>query len=246
MSACIIDDELNVRNSIKNLINIFELPINIIGEAGNIADALVLLQTVSPDLLFLDVEMPDGKGFDLLRQKTDIAAKVIFITAHNYYAVEAFRLSALDFLLKPIDAEELQQAVKKAQIIIDKENEDVKITTFLEHLDKDKKDKKIILKTADKMHILEIRQIVRLESSNNYTIFFLEDSQKIMVAKSIKEYEDLLINYGFFRIHQSNIINLSCLSTYDKRNQQVILKDGATLPVATRKAQDLIKMLEQI
>ncbi len=246
MSACIIDDELNVRNSIKNLITTFDLPINIIGEAENITDGLVLLETVTPDLLFLDVEMPDGKGFDLLRKKTDIAAKIIFITAHNYYAVEAFRFSALDFLLKPIDAEELQQAVEKAQIALDKENQDIKITTFLEYFEQDKKDKKIILKTIDKMYILEISKIIRLESASNYTTFFVEDEQKIMVAKSIKEYEELLVNYGFFRIHQSNLINLSFLSMYDKRNQQIMLKDGALLPVATRKAQDLVKILDQI
>ena len=246
MSACIIDDEQNVRNSIRNLIITFDLPINIIGEAGNVADALELLQTVTPDLLFLDVEMPDGKGFDLLRQKTDIAAKVIFITAHNYYAVDAFRFSALDFLLKPIDAEELQQAITKAQIALDRENQEVKITTFLEYFEKDNKDKKLILKTTDKMYILEISKIIRLESSSNYTTFFVEDNQQIMVAKSIKEYEELLVNYGFFRIHQSNLVNLSFLSMYDKRNQQIMLKDGALLPVATRKAQDLVKILDQI
>lgn len=220
----------------------------LVGEACNVAEGITLLQNQEPDLVFLDVEMPDGKGFDLLKQMPDLSAKVIFVTAHNHYAVEAFRFSALDYLLKPIDADELQLAVGKAVHALEKESYQLKINTFLNNMeDVSTKYKKIVLKNSDSIFAVNISEIVHLEASNNYTTFFIENQTPIVVSKTLKEYEDMLTAYGFYRIHQSHLINLNYFARYDKKDGGVVvLKDKTTLPISAKKKDMLFAYLEKL
>ena len=220
----------------------------LVGEACNVAEGITLLQNQEPDLVFLDVEMPDGKGFDLLKQIPDLSAKVIFVTAHNHYAVEAFRFSALDYLLKPIDADELQLAVGKAVHALEKESYQLKINTFLNNMeDVSTKYKKIVLKNSDSIFAVNISEIVHLEASNNYTTFFIENQTPIVVSKTLKEYEDMLTAYGFYRIHQSHLINLNYFARYDKKDGGVVvLKDKTTLPISAKKKDMLFAYLEKL
>jgi two-component system LytT family response regulator len=248
LSACIIDDDHFVRNSIKNLIKTFELPVSILGEANSVAKGIELLQEYSPDLIFLDVEMPDGQGFDLLQQMPKIEAEVIFITAHNNYAVEAFRFSALDYLLKPIDIEDLSEAVQKAQNTLSKKNYDLKISAFVNNMeDISTKYKKMILSNSESIFSVTISDIIRLEANNNYTCFYVHNQEKpIWISKTLGEYEKILAEYGFFRAHQSHIINLNFLSYYDKKTTKIILKNNDVLPLANSKKDAFLALLGEI
>jgi len=199
-------------------------------------------------LVFLDVEMPDGKGFDLLRQMPELSAKVIFVTAHNHYAVEAFRFSALDYLLKPLDAEELQAAVTKAMQVLEKESYQLKVNAFLGNMeDTSGSQKKIILKNSDSIFAIKLSEIIRLEASNNYTTFFVENQAPIIVSKTLKDYEGLLSTYSFCRIHQSHLINLQYFVRYDKKDGGlVVLKDKTALPISPKKKEQLFEYLERL
>jgi two-component system LytT family response regulator len=230
---------------LKHQLKLIQPDIKILGEAENVAQGLALLREQEPDMVFLDVEMPDGKGFDILRQMPDLQAKVVFITAHNHYAVEAFRFSALDYLLKPVDSEELQMAISKAFQALEKESYQLKVNAFLNNMeDVSTKYKKIVLKNSDSIFAVLISEIIRLEASNNYTTFYIENQAPIIVSKTLKDYEDLLSNYGFYRIHQSHLINLNYFSRYDKKDGgQVVMKDKTSLPISTKKKDQLFEFL---
>jgi two-component system, LytTR family, response regulator len=245
LKACIIDDEANIRQNLKHQLKLIDRPIRILGEAESVAQGVALLQDLEPDIVFLDVEMSDGKGFDVLRQMPDLQAKVIFITAHNHYAVEAFRFSALDYLLKPVDSEELQMAISKAFQTIEKESYQLKINAFLNNMeDVSTKYKKIVLKNSDSIFAVLISEIIRLEASNNYTTFYTENQAPVIVSKTLKEYEELLNQYGFYRIHQSHLINLNFFSRYDKKDGgMIVLKDKTILPISTKKKDQLFEFL---
>ncbi len=248
LATCIIDDELGMRNNLKYQIKALDLPIRLVGEATCVAEGVALVQAQEPDLVFLDVEMPDGKGFDVLKQLPELSAKVIFVTAHNHYAVEAFRFSALDYLLKPIDPDELQLAVGKAMEAIEKEGYQLKVNAFLSNMeDVSTKYKKIVLKNSDSIFAINVSEIIRLEASNNYTTFYTENQSPIVVSKTLKEYEEMLAEYGFYRIHQSHLINLNFFARYDKKDGgTVVLKDKTALPIALKKKELLFEYLEKL
>ncbi|TAE19980.1 MAG: DNA-binding response regulator [Bacteroidetes bacterium] len=229
LATCIVDDEAGMRNNLKYQLNALNLPVRLVGEACNVAEGIALLQEQEPDLVFLDVEMPDGKGFDLLKKMPELSAKVIFVTAHNHYAVEAF-------------------AVGKALQAKEKESYQLKINTFLNNMeDISTKYKKIVLKNSDSIFVVNVSDIIRLEASNNYTTFFVENQPPIMVSKTLKEYEEILTNYGFYRVHQSHLINLNFFARYDKKDGGVVvLKDKTTLPIAAKKKDLLFEYLERL
>jgi two-component system LytT family response regulator len=248
LTTCIIDDEVGMRNNLKYQLKALDLPVRLVGEATNVAEGIALLQEHEPDLVFLDVEMPDGKGFDVLKQMPELSAKVIFVTAHNHYAVEAFRFSALDYLLKPIDEDELQLAVSKAVQNKEKEGYQMRISAFLNNMeDVSTKYKKLVLKNSDSIFAVQISDIIRLESSNNYTTFYLENEAPIVVSKTLKEYDEMLTRYGFYRIHQSHLMNLNYFVRYDKKDGgMIVMKDKTTLPIAAKKKDALFEYLEKL
>lgn len=244
-SVIIIDDETGIRNNLKYQLRLLQPDITIIDEAENVQKGIALLTKHEPDIVFLDIEMPDGTGFEVVKQCPNLKAKVIFITAHNHYAVQAFKVSALDYLLKPIDMEDLENALQKANNALEKENMQVKIHNFLENAET--KQKKIVLKNADSIAVVAISDIIRLEASDNYTIFYIQNSPHMLISKTLKEYEELLEEYDFFRIHQSHLINLHFFQRYEKKEGGfVVMKDNSILPLASRKKDVFLKMLEQL
>ncbi len=248
LNACIIDDEASIRQNLKHQLKLIDCPIKILGEADSVAQGVALLQDLEPDIIFLDVEMSDGKGFDILRQMPDLSAKVIFITAHNHYAVEAFKFSALDYLLKPVDSEDLEKALQKAFQIVEKESYQLKINAFLNNMeDVSTKYKKIVLKNSDSIFAINISEIIRLEASNNYTTFYTETNPPIIVSKTLKDYEEMLSQYGFYRIHQSHLINLNFFSRYDKKEGgMIVMKDKMILPISAKKKDQLFEFLSNL
>ena len=246
MRAVIIDDETSLRESTSTLLSIYCPDIEIIGQAANVRDGIQLIQSVNPDLAFLDVEMPDGTGFDIVHAFRDRNFGVIFITGHDEYAVKAFRLSAIDYILKPIDPDELEKAVEKAKSSYISGEAGLHIKALESNIG-EKRLQRIILKDSEKVYLVGVDEIIRCESDDNYTKFYLTEERKIMVSTTLKEYENLLAGQDFFRCHQSHLINLNFFDHFDKREGgSVHMKDGSMLPVSVRKRDQLMKALEEL
>nr|MBP8066513.1 response regulator transcription factor [Flavobacterium sp.] len=226
--------------------------IMIIGEADNVKSGIEAMENLQPQVVFLDIQLGDGTGFDILE---DIAQKrgkstshIVFITAHEQYAVKAFRFSALDFLLKPVDPEELEKVIVKIKNVLTKNDNYAHIDLLLENIRKKVDNfKRIALSTSDGIHLFEISDIIRCESEDNYTKFYIKNNKPILISKTLKEYEEMLTEHGFERIHQSHLINLSYLKSYIKKDGgYVVMADNSNLPISKRKKERLQEVLKNL
>ena len=246
MKVAIIDDESPMRDNMKALLQKHVIEVKVLGEAGGVVDGLDLLSSINPDVLFLDVEMKDGTGFDLISRYGKPDFQIIFVTGHDKYAIKAFKYSAIDYLLKPVDPTELKKALEKVIRKTAFEQEKL-ITNFLDNNEKQIQDRNIVLKDADSVYLVAIKEIIRCQSDNNYTTFFLEDGRKLMVSRTLKEYERLFDDQHFFRVHQSHLINLDFFSRYEKRDGGIVfMKDDSKIPVASRKKDALLETIDRI
>lgn len=252
ITAILVDDDKNLRNGLKALLSRYAPEITILGEAENVSDAISEISLKKPQAVFLDIQLADGTGFDILEKLTEqngkIESQVVFITAHEQYAIKAFRFSALDFLLKPVDPDELQKVIEKIKKTVQKNDTFGHIDLLLENIRKKVDNfKRIALSTTDGIHLFDVSDIIRCESTDNYTTFHIRNSKPILISKTLKEYEELLSEQGFERIHQSHLINLAYLKSYIKKDGgYVIMSDNSNLPVSQRKKdrlQELIKNL---
>lgn len=248
MRALIIDDEKKARETIKSVIQLYCPDILIVGEADSVKTGIDLISGENPDLIFLDINLNDGTGFDLLKKISLINFKTIFITAYQEFALKAFRFSALDYILKPINPDELVIAVEKAKSNLVKENMSMKFETFISNMENITKEvKKIVLKTSDSIHVISVNEIVRCEADSNYTVFFLTNGKKILVSNTLKEYDEMFSSYHFFRAHQSHLVNINYISSYEKKEGgYLIMKDKSKVPVSMRKKESLLRLLEKI
>lgn len=247
LRAIIIDDIDAIRS--KNIALITEHCPNvaIIAEADSVETGVEVIKKYLPDLVFLDVEMADGTGFDLLQQLMPINFKVIFITAYQEFAMKAFRFSAIDFLLKPIDPDDLTEAVKKAEQSLNKEILELQFSTLFANIERPKNLQKLILKTAEKIFSVNVQDIIRCESDKNYTTFYLINGQKLLVSTTMKEYETMLVPMGFFRSHQSHLINMLYFDHYVKGDgNAIVMKDKIAVPLAIRKKEEFLTLLNSI
>lgn len=245
-TAIIIDDIEQARITLKQDLEVYSDDVQVIGEASGVVEGAKLLKHLQPDILFLDIQMQDGSGFDLLDLLSQINFKIIFITASDAHAIQAFRYAAIDYLLKPIDPDELKDALDKFRRSGINENEKYQ---FLNDRLKNhqKPNERLALHSQEKIQIVEIKQIVRCESSINYTTFFFESGEQIVVTKTLKEFEDLLGGQGFFRVHQSHLINTKFIREFVKNEGgHLLLRDGTMIPVSVRKRPEVVKMLESI
>lgn len=232
--AFIVDDLDQARKQLKNILNEKFNSIEIVGEANSVITAAKQVQQSDFDILFLDIDLGDGTGFDLLEiigPKPKF--KVIFTTGMDNFAIKAFKLAAVDYLLKPIDPDELSVAIEKAIQMQRLEQEQFQMIQDF----RDKKPtEKIAIHTQEKIHILPTVDIVRIEAESGYSTFFLRSGQKIMVSKTLKEYDNLLKDTGFLRVHQSHLVNAQFISEFDKRDGgSISLTNGDWIPVSTRK-----------
>lgn len=240
-TAVIIDDIEAARKSLRDDLGHYCNNIRIIGEAEGVVSGAKIIKETNPDILFLDIQMNDGSGFDLLEILPDLNANVIFTTASDQYAIKAFKFSAIDYLLKPIDPDDLVKAVAKAS----------KDTEGKEKLDILKENfnapKKIALNTLEKIHIANIQEILRCESSVNYTMFYFSDKSKVLVTKTLKEYDKMLTPHGFLRPHQSHLINLEYVKEFVKLDGgYIVMKDGSKIPVSTRKRPEVVELFSNL
>ena len=242
----IIDDETKARETINDMLNIYCSELEVIGQAHDVLSGIQLIKKLKPDLVFLDIKMPDGTGFDLLNRIEKKDFSLIFLTAFDEYAVKAFKFSAIDYLLKPLDPDELIAAINRVKLY--RENDNENISVLIDNLKSIKKDsKKLVLKTAESIFLVNISDILRCESTGNYTKFFLTEQKPVLVSRTLKEYDDILTEYSFFRVHQSHLVNLDHILRLDKADGgTLIMSDNKSVPVSTRKKESLVKALSKI
>ncbi|RWW91660.1 LytR/AlgR family response regulator transcription factor [Flavobacterium cerinum] len=247
LRAIVIDDMDNVRQATVSAIREYCPAVRIIAEANGVASGIEAIKKFVPDLIFLDVEMDDGTGFDLLQQLRPINFKVIFVTGYQEFAMKAFRFSAVDFLMKPIDPDELIEAVDKAEKTLNKELLELQFSALFSNIERPSRLKKIVLRTAEKVYSVNVQDIVRCESHKNYTTFYLLNGQRLLVSTNLKEYETMLEPMGFFRSHQSHLVNMIYFDHFIKSDSgMIIMKDKSQVPLATRKREEFLTLLNSL
>jgi two-component system LytT family response regulator len=244
--ALVIDDENRTRDLIAKMINSFGLDIVAIPAGESVASGIKAIEEHHPDIVFLDIQMPDGTGFDLLRSIPNKSFEVIFITAHEEFAIKAIKFSALDYILKPVDADELKNAVEKALNSIGSKKEESQFDALQMNIQPNQK-RRLVLKTQESVHVIELDNIIRCEADRNYTSFYLLGGKKILVSKTLKDYETLLSGHNFLRVQQSHLINLDYVARYDKGNGgSVVMKDDSEVPLSPAKRDIFFKILDNL
>lgn len=220
--------------------------ISIIGKAAGVVEAAKLLRKEQPDILFLDIMLGDGTGFDILEIFPNLRSKIIFVTASDEFAIRAFKFAAIDYVLKPYSNEDLNSAIEKAKLHIQPDIE--QLSVLKESISApNQRPKKISLHTLDKIVVVDLDEIVRCQSDNNYTQFFFQDGSKILVTKTLKSFSDMLKNYQFLRVHQSHLVNIKYVNAFIKSDGgYLILKNKQTVPVSVRKRAEVIEALNTI
>lgn len=246
IKAIIIDDIEQARTTFKMDLATYAADVEVVAEASGVVEGAKLLKHTKPDILFLDIQMQDGSGFDLLDLLSDISFKIIFITASDAHAIKAFKYAAIDYLLKPIDPDELVRAMDKFRKHQLNENETYKLLN--ESIKNQQRiNTKLALHSQDKINIVDISTIIRCESDVNYTRFYFQDGKKLVVSKTLKEFEEILKEQGFYRVHQSHLINTKFIREFVKTDGgHLTMTDNSIIPVSTRKRPDVMKMLEEI
>lgn len=247
MKVLVIDNEPNLRTAIKALLNAFCPEITSIEEADGVQSGLHKIKNFHPDILLLDVEMDDGSGFDLMKQVINPGFQLIFVTAHNKYAVEAFQFSAIDYLLKPVDPDALQKSIQKATSNIRNSSLHQQVEILLQQLAGiQNHDRKIVLKDIENTYFIRVADILYCEAEGTYTKFYFCNNDPILVSKNLKEYESLLEPLGFLRTHHSFLANPDKIKMYDKTDGgALILEGGYSIPVSQRKKDTVLGLLEK-
>ena len=239
INAIIIDDEPSARQTLNALLEKFFPQINVIAQADSIQSGIDILNSHNPDLVFRDIEMPHGHIFDILENVNNLNYEIIFITAHNQYALEAFRFSAIDYLLKPVKISDLTRAIERFEKRAGSGEQKEKIKVLIDNLNQEVN--RIVLPTGSGFEVASVSDIIRCEGERNYTRFIFTNGNKILVSKTLKEFEDLLCNYGFYRIHQSHVINLKHVKKYFKgKNPEVEMSDSQILPISRNRKEEFL------
>jgi len=247
LRTIIIDDEPHVRKTLARMVEEECGNVKLLKSANGVESGLKAINEQNPDLVLLDIKMDDGTGFDLLKEAEPINFKVIFITAFDQYAIQAFKFSAIDYLLKPVDPEALVSAVNRAEQMVQQEFS-TQLQVFDENLKtKDVKGKKIILRTSETVHLVKVSDISYCESDISYTQFYMADGHKILVSKTLREFEEMLKEFGFFRVHKSFLVNLFAISKFEKADGgYLVMENEERVPVASRKRDQLLEMFDRI
>jgi two-component system LytT family response regulator len=248
IKALLVEDEAQSRQLLKTLLNKNCPDIEVVGMAANVKEASEGIQKYQPDLVFLDITMPDGTGFDLLEKTSPIKFDIIFTTATDKYAVKAIKYSALDYLLKPIDVEELKQSVSKVIQKKQQLNTVENLTHLLQNLKQSTDSyQKITLPTGSAYEIIYIKDIIRCEAEGSYTMFFLTSGKKLLVTAGLKHYEDLLPHKEFMRIHHHHLININHVSRILKNEGSfVVMSDDMKIEMSRRKKDEFLEALKNI
>jgi two-component system LytT family response regulator len=244
IKAIIIDDETHCINRLSDLLKEYCQNIYLAGSFTTVNEGISGILNLQPDFIFLDVQINNQTGFDILKEIREINFEIIFTTAYEKYAVQAFKFSALDYLLKPVDSDDLVRAVNKVNKKISGNEISQKIDILFHNLKNNSGSQKISIPTSDGIIFLDINDIIRCQSQINYSIIFLKNNQKITVAKTLKEFEELLSAHNFYRVHNSHLINLAYIKKYNKgRGGSIFMSDNSEVEVSSRRKDGLLKRL---
>ncbi|MFB6341825.1 LytR/AlgR family response regulator transcription factor [Saccharicrinis sp. FJH62] len=241
----IIDDEVRGRENLVTLVKLHCPEISVTGTADGVSDGFELLNQTKPQLLFLDIEMKDGTGFDLLAKFKNPAFEVIFVTAFDHYGLNAVKFSAVDYILKPIESNQLVKAVEKAKQRIKLKEENIRLQNLLHNISQPDRNKRIALPFVDHIDFVEVKHIIRLEADGSYTRFITTTSKELMVSGSLKEFDEILSVHGFIRTHQAHLINPEFVKTLIKSDGgYLIMMNGDNVPVSRLRKTDVIQSLK--
>jgi two-component system, LytTR family, response regulator len=247
LKTIIIDDEDHIRDTLRKLLGEYCPGVQVAGESGDVENGRKLILESSPDLVLMDVQINNGTGFDILNSLPQIPFKIIFITAFDKYAVRAFKFSAVDYLLKPVILSELLDAIARVEQMVHSSfslqmkalEENLKTALGQKH--------KIILKSSESIHLVGQEEIVYCQSDDCYTWVYTTKGDRILVSRTLKDYDEMLAGCGFYRVHKSYLINLSHVLRFDKQDGGfVILTNEQKIPVSSRRREELLQVFEQM
>jgi|SRR5690606_2348995 len=248
IKAVLVDDEISNLENLRTLLENYCPQVNIVATAQRVSDALLVIETCLPDLVFLDIQMGEQTGFDVLKSLPTRKFEVIFVTAYDQYGIQAVKFAALDYLLKPIDIEELRSAVNKAEHKLAAQIQTSQIEFLLQQMKKPETHiSKIALQMQSEIRYVSLSEIIRCEADNSYTHFFLSNGERILVSKSLKEYADLLCPNGFLRTHQSHLVNPKFVKSWLKEDGGVLLlTSGEKTPISKPNKETVKKALQRL
>ncbi|WP_343691159.1 LytTR family DNA-binding domain-containing protein [Chitinophaga sp.] len=239
----IIEDEHRIREALSIMLEmVAPEEVQLIGYAENVDNAKKLIDRLKPDLVFMDIMLTDGTAFDVLQGLTHRSFHLIFTTAYEQHAVRAFKYSAIDYLLKPIDPADLKLAIERIGELKERVMAENQISELQQNMAKTPD--KIVLPTQEAMYVVKLDQIVRCETSGSYTRFYIADGREIIVSKPMKSYEEILVAPDFFRIHHSHLININCIESYS-REGMVRMNDKTEVPIARAKKDPFFKLMKE-
>ncbi|MCB0496976.1 MAG: response regulator transcription factor [Cyclobacteriaceae bacterium] len=246
ITAVIVDDEKGARTTLRSMLELYCHDVTLLGEADSIDSALPLIWEKDPDIIFLDIEMPQGSGFDLINKLKDIDSKVVFTTAYSKYALKAIKASAFDYLLKPIDVGELKETIAKSKSKIAENWPEASSSNYQETFQNGALIKKLAIPSSEGYDIVNVEDILFCEGNRNYTALYLQDKKTLVASKTLKEYERLLKNTNFVRVHQKYLVNFDYVVKYIKgRGGILVLTDGKQIPISQNKRANLNHILER-
>jgi len=244
IKSIIVDDEKHGRENLSGILRQYCPDVDLLGDADSVDTAVLLIQKYNPDLVFLDIEMPKANGFQLLEHFKDFRFEVIFVTAYDNFAIKAIRFSAADYILKPININILQVAVDKVTIRIQQKQENLRLKQLVYNISQPG-NPRIGLPTADRIEFVEVHKIIRCQGEGNYTHIYFEGNRHLLVAKTLVEFEDLLHEFSFIRVHKTHLVNLKYVVTYLKTGGGILqLSSGETVAVSRRRKEEVQRMLK--
>ncbi len=243
IKAVIVDDSADNRDYLRALLGASHPEVQVMGEGANVQEALLAIARHSPDIVFLDVEMPGGTGFDLLRKLETWPFDVVFCTAYERYAVQAIRFSALDYLLKPVQPDELAEALERFRAAhMAGHSRHFVQQQFLSNIaQRDEQAMKLTLTNGDRTYFVSPADVTHCTADDNYTELHTSDSRRFISARTLKDYEDMLVPLGFLRVHRSTLVNKAHITHVD--DGHVVLRNGTRVEISRRKKEDVLKAL---
>jgi two-component system, LytTR family, response regulator len=247
MKILLIDNEDLVRATLKNIIQRIHPLQHEIKEAEGVEDGLEKIIIFQPDVVFLDIEMNDGSGFDLMKKVKSPSFQLIFITAFNQYAIQAFKVSAIDYLLKPVDPVEISETLDRVLVNFRQKDLHKQLEVMTQQIaDRDSSNRQLVLRDQEAMYFVKVKEIIYCKAERGYTNFFLLKGESILISKNLHAYEELLVPMGFVRSHHSCLVNPTYIRQYDRKTESLLLEGDHKIPLAQRKRDYMIQYLERL
>lgn len=246
INSIIVEDEHHNRENLLSILKEYCPSVHVLATCASALEGRRKIIELQPDLVFLDIEMPGKDGFSMLESLPELNFEVIFVTAFSGYAVKAIKFSALDYIVKPIDTMELLRAVDKASKKKRERQKNIRMANLIENQHKEEHKKTLALPLSDKIEFVEVSNIIRCQADGNYTMFHLRNGEKLLISKTLKEYDELLSSFNFLRVHQSHLINLDEIKSFIKTDGgYILMKDGTNITISRQRREMVLGILRE-